>query len=320
MNRSIYTIVLLSILFFACNEESKLEKEIAQIPVDITIERFDQYFSKVTPETLPDLKNDYPFLFPKQYPNQVWLDKLNDTIQIEVNEEVAKAFPNFSQQKNELYSFYQHLKYYFPGIKVPRIITVTSDVDYHNKVVLSSDKLLISLDTYLGKEHHFYDGIQVFLKDNFRIAQLTPDVVSIYAKQLIGRPKQRTFLANMIYYGKELYLKDVLIPSIPDEEKIGYTKEKYEWAIANEEEVWRYFIEKELLYSTDTSLLGRFLHPGPFSKFYLELDNESPDRLGQFIGWHIVNSYMKNNDVSLQQLLMADAETIFKKSKYKPAR
>jgi uncharacterized protein YjaZ len=43
-------------------------------------------------------------------------------------------------------------------------------------------------------------------------------------------------------------------------------------------------------------------------KFYLEIDNESPGKVGAYIGWQIVNSYMENNEVSLQQLLQMNAE------------
>jgi uncharacterized protein YjaZ len=39
--------------------------------------------------------------------------------------------------------------------------------------------------------------------------------------------------------------------------------------------------------------------------------------MGTYIGWQIVNSYMENNEVSLQQLYKMNAE-IFEKSKYKP--
>ena len=92
-------------------------------------------------------------------------------------------------------------------------------------------------------------------------------------------------------------------PSAEKESVIGYNKSEYNWALANENYIWRYFIEKELLFSTDAKLGERFINPAPFSKFYLELDNESPGRIGQFIGWQIVNSYMQNNEVSLQQML-----------------
>jgi hypothetical protein len=67
------------------------------------------------------------------------------------------------------------------------------------------------------------------------------------------------------------------------------------------------------LYSDDQKLIPRFINPAPFSKFYLEIDNESPGKVGD-IGWQIVNSYMKNNEVSLQQLLRTNAQEIFEKS------
>ena len=84
--------------------------------------------------------------------------------------------------------------------------------------------------------------------------------------------------------------------------------------------IWRYFVERELLYDTDPKLLTRFINPAPFSKFDLELDSESPGCLGQYIGWQIVNAYMKNNDVTLQQMLSTKAEDIFKNSKFKPRK
>jgi uncharacterized protein YjaZ len=122
----------------------------------------------------------------------------------------------------------------------------------------------------------------------------------------------------MIYYGRELYLKDLLIPGVSDEKKIGYTEEEMEWARANEEQIWRYFIERELLYSTDNQLGPRFLEPAPFSKFRLELDNESPGRIGRYIGWEIVRAFMDRHDLSLQQLLELPADEVFRRSNYKP--
>ena len=56
------------------------------------------------------------------------------------------------------------------------------------------------------------------------------------------------------------------------------------------------------------------------TKFYLEIDNESPGRIGVWIGWQIVRSFMNNNEVSLQQLMTLDAKEIFERSKYKPKK
>ncbi|MGM0392657.1 MAG: DUF2268 domain-containing putative Zn-dependent protease, partial [Bacteroidota bacterium] len=127
-------------------------------------------------------------------------------------------------------------------------------------------------------------------------------------------------LANMIYYGKILYLKDRWLPETPDHQKLGYTAEELEWAKNNEAQIWRYFVEKQIIFDSDTQLYSRFLYPAPFSKFYLELDNEAPAMLGQYIGWEIVRAYMDEYKVSLPEMLDTDAETIFNKAKYKPKK
>jgi len=304
-----------------CKRQDQIEKEIAKVPVAIVIDRFDATFATLTEENITEIKGKYPFLFSEKYADSIWINKAKDTIQLALNKEVKKAFSDLEEEKQQLHDLFQHIKFYFPEIKEPKVVTITSDVDYHNKVVIAKDLLIISLDTYLGTEHHFYEGIQKYIKKNFKREQIIPDVASAYAKNLVGPIRERTFLGNIISFGKELYLRDLFLPEMDNPQKIGQIQEDYLWLEANEEQIWRYFVDKQLLYSTDNDLLPRFLFPAPFSKFYLEeIDKEAPDRVAQYIGWKIVESYMKNNNVSLRQLLMADAETIFNKSKYKPSR
>ena len=101
---------------------------------------------------------------------------------------------------------------------------------------------------------------------------------------------------------------------------MGYTQEQIDWAEYNDVDVWKYFIQNEHLFSSDQELSSRFIENAPFSKFYQANDNETPGRIGSWFGWQIVRAYMQNNDVSLQEMLQTDNETIFKKSKYKPIK
>jgi hypothetical protein len=56
--------------------------------------------------------------------------------------------------------------------------------------------------------------------------------------------------------------------------------------------MWRYFIEKKC-FTVMIKVDASFYKSGSFSKFYLEIDNESPGQVGGWIGWQIVRSYMK---------------------------
>ena len=124
----------------------------------------------------------------------------------------------------------------------------------------------------------------------------------------------------MIFEGKKMYLLDLYLPTISDQEKIGYSSDKFNWANANEQQIWMYFIDRKILFSTDFNLNARFLENGPFSKFYMEQDNLSPGKIGVWLGWQIVRSFMEKNDVSLQELLKMNEDEIFKKSNYKPKK
>lgn len=315
-------LVVFSLLltFIACKKEDKVAREIAEIPINFDVERFDLAFSEATPETLPELKKDFPFLFPAHFPDSVWVNRLSDTIQLELSNEVKKAYPNFVKEKNELKVLFQHLTYYFPSFKTPTVITLTSDVDFKNKVMVTPDKLLIALDNYLGENHHFYVGIPAYIKSGMNKESLLVDVAGAYAAEFTPKATKRSFLASMVYYGKLLYLKDMLLPKTPDYLKIGYADEQLAWAEANEDQIWRFFIEKEMLYDTDPKLKERFINLAPFSKFGLQLDNESPPQLGQYIGWQIVRQFTQKNTVSLPELLVLDEETLFKQSNFKPRK
>lgn len=306
------------LLFLSCNTDSKIANEIDAIKVTIPVIRFDKEFGKSTAQDLPALKARYPYLFAKQFDDAYWNMKLVDSLQRELTDEVARVFPEMNEEQEELEGLFRHIKYYYPETTVPKVVTITSEVEYRNKVILVDSLLIVALDTYLGKEHHFYGGIAKYHSKNFRKEQLAVDVAAAFAKAHTLKPQASTFLDQMIYEGKQLYLMEQLLPQKPIHEVFGYTQAEFDFAIENERNVWQNFVASELLYKTDRSLLARFIDPAPFSKFYLEFDSETPGRLGRFIGYKIVAAYMKNNDVPLKTMGIQATDVIFASAKYKP--
>ena len=250
----------------------------------------------------------------------MWRERITDPQWRELYSEVEKKYKNFDKEASAIEELVKHIKHYFPNSDSnPKIITIIGDMDSDMKAIYTDSLLIVSLELYLGKEHKFYD-YPAYIKKNFEAAQITSDLAQDFAERHIAPPRDRTLLSQMIYNGKILYLKDLLIPSDSDAQKIGYTPEEIEWAKDNENYMWRYFIENKLLYDTSSKLGNRFINPAPFSKFYLEIDNESPGSIGKWLGWQIVRSYAKNNDVTLETLLQTDAKELFDKSKYKPKK
>lgn len=317
--RKIIFIITLILFITSCDKKSKVKKEVEAIPVELKVERFDKLFFETAPKDLGKLKKEFPFFFPSGTDDSVWLEKMQNPLWRELYGEVQKKYSNFEPVQKELETLFKHIKYNFPKTKTPKVITVISEMDYNNKVIYTDSLLIISLELYLGKEHKFYQ-FPKYLKQNFEQKQIMPDVVSSFSTNKIASVTDKTLLSQMIYFGKQLYLKDILLPDYSDADKMGYTPAQIAWCEENESYMWRYLLENEMLYSDDSKLGNRFINPAPFSKFYLEIDNESPGRVGAWIGWQIVRSYVKNNDVPMEKLLKMNAKEIFEKSKYKPKK
>jgi len=310
------------VLLISCSEEYKTPTDISEIEMDVSVRRFDQDFYNTDVASFEKLKKEYPYFVPRNFMNidSLWAAKKQDTLEIELLEESSKVFPDLNAEEADLELLFKHIKYYYPEFENPEVVALTPGVKHRSKILLQSNILLIGIDCYLGADHKFYQDIPVFIATNLKKEQLISDVAEVYAKKYIVQWKQRRFVDQMISFGKQLYLKDLFMPFKSEASRIGYSEEEYVWAQLNESEIWSYFVDRDLLFSTDTSLSNRFIAQAPFSKFYLELDNKSPGMLGRYLGWQIVRQFMEENDVSLRELSTISGEELYKKSKYKPAK
>ena len=307
-------------LFFSCSDKNETKIDISEIKVDFSIKRYDVDFYNANAKTLPNVKQKYPYLFPNEFTDSLALAKINNKDEQELFAETQKIYDDLLPLKNQLTSLFKHIKYYNSRFKEPDVVTLLSNIDYESRVIYADSLLLISLDVYLGKQHRFYADYPKYIKENNTKEHLVVDVANAIINQQVYPSSKRRFIDKMIFEGKKMYLLDLYLPTISDQEKIGYSNNKFNWAKANEQQIWTYFIDREILFSTDSKLNARFLENAPFSKFYMEQDNLSPGKIGVWLGWQIVRSFMEKNDVSLQELLKMNEDEIFKKSNYKPKK
>ena len=303
----------------SCSKKDKIQEKVQAIPVNIKVDRFDQAFFETPVKDLPKLKQQYPAFFPVGVADTVWTNKMQNPMWRELYSEVQKKFSDFTPQKEGIENLFQHIKYYYPKTKTPKIVTLIQEMDPEYKVIYADSLVLISLELYLGKNHKFYEFPE-YQKQSFETSQILPDIVQEFSLGKVKPPAQKDLLSLMIYAGKKLYLKDALLPDLSDEVKINYTKEQLQYCEENQASMWRFFIEQNLLYSTDPKLSGQFINPAPFSKFGLVSDNDTPGRIGAWFGWQIVRSFMDNNKMTLQQMLLLDAKDLFQESQYKPKK
>lgn len=314
------TTSILVCFFLSCSKEKQNAPDLSGITSDPEIIRFEQLFYESSAEDLPDLKARFPYLFPGDNADSVWVNKIEDEDEQYLYEEVQKQYTDFSEQRSRLESLFKHMKYYFPSFEEPRIITMVTQVDYNNKVLYADSLLFVGLDLYLGEDHEVYGDFPAYVKQNYQKDRLVVDVADALVRPILRPSDDNSFVSRMIQEGKRLEILGLLLPEVPKEEIIGYSQEQWNWAQMSESNIWKYFVQNELLYSTDPELSRRFIEEAPFSKFYMEVDRDSPGRIGSWFGWRIAEAYWSNDDPGMRELITVDNEELFKRSKYKPAK
>jgi len=108
-----------------------------------------------------------------------------------------------------------------------------------------------------------------------------------------------------------------MLPESPDELIFGFTSDQMKFCRNNEDQMWQYLIENDLLFKTDQFTIRKLTGEAPFTSFF---SNESPGRAAVWLGFRIVESYMmKNPGVKLEDLMNnTDVQDLLEKAKYRP--
>lgn len=245
---------------------------------------------------------------------------ISDTQLISLYGETMKVLPNLEIEENQLSDAFSRYAYFFPDKKLPSVYSYVSDMYYELPVVKNDTVMVVALDVYLGSDFPIYSRLGL---PYYRVRCMSPEYIPVdvmkmlYFDELAPVYKQKTLLDRMVDGGKMMIYLDAVLPNTPDSLKIAYPQKKLEWAIANEKNIWGFIIENNLLYSTDYATQTKLIQDGPFTTGF---SNDSPARLGIWLGWQIVSEYvMKHPETSLEQLFkMTDSQQILKESGYKP--
>lgn len=246
---------------------------------------------------------------------------INDPFIQQIYRKTQEVFPTVKEQERELNEAFRYYSYYFPDQAIPKVFTYISGIDYQNPVLFEPSSMLIALDMYLGGDYDPYRqlGLPSYLIRRFTKEYLVRDCVrevAVYHMQ--DQYPGDNVLDKMIVEGKKLYFLDALLPFQPDSVKTGYTGDQVRWCFDNEANLWKFFIENEILYSTDIQIINKFFTDGPFTRGF----PESPARLGSWIGWQIVRKYMEAHPGKMLGDLLAerDSRKILQESGYKPGK
>lgn len=233
------------------------------------------------------------------------------------NYDSKNIFSDITPIKTSLNNAYGRWLTFEPDHNIPRIYFILSAFFY--PLVSVNKDMAVGVEAYLGSDYAFYDKVVYnYQKQTMRPECIPVNIILQDLKQTYpNQSKTDRLLDDMIYQGKIMYTTAALFPELPKYEIMGYTKEKWQWCEQYEADIWKKMLDQQVLFSIDPAVQSTYLSDGPFTS---EISQDSPARLGSWIGWRIVENYMNNNtQIALKDMLCNnDAQAILEQSKYRP--
>ncbi len=258
-------------------------------------------------------------------------------------EQSTKDIPKDEQLKSDILDAFKRLKVHHPSGELPRKVIFANtcfcvnaivnnqptDIPIGAFVIPKEKSIIIQEEKYIGGNLSLLQMpplnqfVHNWTINGYKKVYLKRDVVEAWLEQFffpVKKNEQADVIHEAVRYGKILYFLNAAFPNMSEEHILRYDKSKLDWSHNQEKAIWSYLVENELLFQSNEKTIMNLFSEGPFTP-NLEKDgkNESPDRIGKFIGFRMVQEFMKENaseDFKLDKLMSASAEEIYKS--YKP--
>jgi hypothetical protein len=313
--------------------------DVTGIPMTVTIQRFDRAFASLDTTrmsfSLAALDSAYPDFLPvyleqimnfgpypdsgAAYEKEISAFLNGRDIRL-LNDTVMAHFSHMGGTEKALEDAFRYVKYYFPDFRPPRVVTFISGLANYGAIT-AGPVLGIGLDMFLGEDFVPYtkvaDPYPGYMLHQFAPSYIVPDCLKVLEQQMFPLPRAGTLLEEMIARGKQLYFLDKVMPYQPDSVKIGFTAAQLAWCHANEQFVWQYLVQNDLLYIHDQQRIMHYIGPGPSTQ---GMPPAAPGDIGSWIGWQIVRRYAEAKPTATVSEVMktGSAQQLLAESGYHP--
>jgi gliding motility-associated lipoprotein GldB len=328
LKRCLLPIVFLLPVVWACSKEQETP-DVSHIAVNVSLIRLENEIAAISDEQqarrfldkYPDFAN--AFLFRSRLNNDAV--PISDMLRLGRSQyidtltmEAQAYFGDMSATRAELEQAFRMVKYYYPDFQIPTVYTMITG--YGNDLTISDSTVFIGLDYFMGKASRYRSPDPQYIFSHYRKELITPAIVLMLSARYNQLDENdQTLLSQMIAYGKAYEFTSRMLPHVPDSLIIRYTAKEIADSYDNQDIIWAHFIKNNLFFETSLIASKRYIEQRPHT---FEIGDECPGRIGTWLGWQIVRSYMKTHpEVTLPQLMAErNAQKIFEESGYKPQR
>lgn len=324
----------LMIVLGSCQNKSRFTIDTTKNRFEVKIHRFDKDLLSIDTTNmkvgLASLYAKYPDFLPVFTSNildttskdtvavsHLFHQFLTDTAFVSVNKKTLQTFSDVSDIEKQVSDAYTYIHHYFPEVQLPNVYFFVSG--FNRSVMMNSKLIGFGTDYYLGGDYPAYkDFAYEYMTPNMRRECMATDIVSATLfRMFVMNSSEYRLLDNMLFRGKVMYLLSIFMPNEKPANIMGYSEKQWKWSKKYEKQIWAAIIDQKDLFSTDLLLIRKYMNDAPFTA---TISQESPGRLGTWIGWQIVESYMnKNPKKSLTDLMNENNyQKMLEESGYKP--
>lgn len=337
MKKKVYSILIFTLIVLinsSCNKQNRFNIDTNENRVEVKIKRFDKDLLAIDTATLEigvkSLYAKYASFLPYFTENIIETQStdttavtnlisafITDTAFTNVNKKALVVFNDISDIENKVSEAYTYIHHYFPKVQLPEIYFFVSG--YNSSVLMNREFIAFGTDMYLGADYEPYQQLSYkYQIKNMRRESMAVDIVSTTLfRMFVNNSDKDRLLDDMIFRGKVMYLLASFMPDENPENLMGYTADEWKWCENFKKEIWTSIIDHKDLFSSDQQLIRKYMNEAPFTA---PISQESPGRVGTWLGWQIIVSYMKNNNKCTLTELMDEnnAQTILENSGFKP--
>lgn len=227
--------------------------------------------------------------------------------------EMAKEslLPKVKDKEDDINTAFRYFKHHFKNSPFPYQIIFMNKL--FSSVHCSDSAVTVALESYISPENEVIKSIpngQLYewQRERMDIQYLERDILLSWIQVQLFDEIDKQLAQHIVQAGKILYVLNATFPNADDRYILRYNEKDWNWAIENEQLTWGYLVKEQLLFKNNRRDKANFLNEGPTS---VGLPEESPDRMGQYLGYKMVKGFMhENKQVSLQDLLTIDYNKI----------
>jgi hypothetical protein len=217
---------------------------------------------------------------------------------------IGERFAELTNVQEEIDEGFKHLKVHFSKMKLPEKVVFMNSL-FTSSVFSTEREIGVGLERYLGAETDVvkqlsFQSFPEWEKKAMNATFMSRDVLTSWITTHLVEEADGNLAEKIVRWGKALYATQAAFPDKDPAFVLRYEPKQYEWAVENEQALWKYLVDQDMLFKIDELNTKNLLSEGPFTP---GLPEKGPDRLGQFLGYRIILKYMEIRGVTLEELM-----------------